>query len=287
MKKDENTKNFQVFVDDNFHYMDEDKRYLADGYETAEEAIAYCQKMVDDFLVRHYKPGMKADDLYDYYTSFGEDPFIRCNDPDMRSIFSAWDYANKRSIDMCAEIGITSTTDRILKAIGFAAEKHRNQRRKDEEALPYINHPIAVAALLTDTGLEYDIDVIQAAILHDTIEDTETTRDELEELFGKDVSGLVWEMTDDKSLLKAIRKQKQIEHAPFLSDRAKTLKISDKIANMRDVINNPPKGWSMERRLDYLDWAEKVVAAMDKVNHRLKMLFEEEILEGREKLNGN
>lgn len=101
MEEKTELKNFQVFVDDNFHYMDEDERYSANGYDTAEEAIAFCQKMVDDFLIRHYETGMTSDNLYDYYTSFGEDPFIRCNNPDMTCEFSAWKFAEKRSIEMC------------------------------------------------------------------------------------------------------------------------------------------------------------------------------------------
>jgi HD domain-containing protein len=123
-------------------------------------------------------------------------------------------------------------------AIEFASRKHSTQRRKDEEASPYINHPIAVTHLLADTGIT-DLVTLMAAVLHDTIEDTETTPTELDEHFGQTVRKVVEEMTDDKSLDKAVRKQLQIEHAPNLSQQAKAIKLADKIANMRDVMESP------------------------------------------------
>ena len=92
----------------------------------------------------------------------------------------------------------------ILDALGFAAHKHRDQRRKDAGATPYINHPIAVAKLLVECGIDDPV-ILQAAILHDTIEDTETTREELERQFGDEVAAVVVEVTDDKRLEKAAR----------------------------------------------------------------------------------
>ena len=136
--------------------------------------------------------------------------------------------------DECAETAI------LLKAIEFASRKHSTQRRKDEEASPYINHPIAVTHLLADTGGVTDLVTLMAAVLHDTIEDTETTPSELDEHFGQTVRKVVEEMTDDKTLDKPVRKQLQIEHAPRLSRRAKAVKLADKIANVRDVMESPP-----------------------------------------------
>ena len=131
-------------------------------------------------------------------------------------------------------------TANLLTAIEFASRKHSTQRRKDEDASPYINHPIAVTHLLADTGGITDLVTLMAAVLHDTIEDTETTPGELDEHFGRTVRKVVEEMTDDKSLDKAVRKQLQIEHAPQLSRRAKAIKLADKIANVRDVMESPP-----------------------------------------------
>jgi guanosine-3',5'-bis(diphosphate) 3'-pyrophosphohydrolase len=172
----------------------------------------------------------------------------------------------------------------LLKALAFAADKHRDQRRKDEGASPYINHPIAVATVLAAEGDVSDEVTLIAAALHDTVEDTETTFEELEEHFGSDVTGLVRELTDDKSLEKAERKRLQIEHAPKLSIRAKQLKIADKICNVRDVSDAPPADWPLNRRRDYLDWAMDVVAGCRGVNTKLDRVFDEATNKARNKL---
>jgi guanosine-3',5'-bis(diphosphate) 3'-pyrophosphohydrolase len=173
------------------------------------------------------------------------------------------------------------STTILLKAVQFAAGKHQTQRRKDVDASPYINHPIGVAHLLADIGGITDLDTLVAAILHDTIEDTETTPGELEEQFGRTVRKVVEEMTDDKTLDKAVRKQLQIEHAPNLSRRAKAIKLADKIANMRDVIESPPPDWPLARRIAYLDWTEKVVAGCRGTNDALERHYDEVLKKGR------
>lgn len=119
----------------------------------------------------------------------------------------------------------------FAKAVAFAADKHRNQRRKDAEASPYINHPIALANVLANEGGVEDVTVLCAAVLHDTIEDTETTSEELQAIFGPKVASVVMEVTDDKSLEKSLRKQKQVEHAPHISTEGKLVKLADKISN--------------------------------------------------------
>jgi guanosine-3',5'-bis(diphosphate) 3'-pyrophosphohydrolase len=168
----------------------------------------------------------------------------------------------------------TPTTQTILKAAAFAAHKHRDQRRKDAAASPYINHPIALANILANEGGILDAVVIAAALLHDTVEDTETTPEELQELFGADVAGVVVEVTDDKSLPKAERKQLQIEHAAHISERAKLVKLADKIANIRDVADAPPAGWSLERRREYFDWAKQVVDGLGDISPALRSAFD-------------
>ena len=177
-------------------------------------------------------------------------------------------------------------TANLLKAIEFASRKHSSQRRKDEEASPYINHPIAVAHLLADTGAVTDLVTLMAAVLHDTIEDTETTPGELERLFGQTVREVVEEVTDDKSLDKAVRKQLQVDHAPRLSSRAKQVKLADKIANVQDVTNAPPADWDLTRRIQYLDWTEKVVDGCRGANPPLERLYDEVLENGRERLAG-
>ena len=171
----------------------------------------------------------------------------------------------------------------LLRAIEFAARKHSMQRRKDVAASPYINHPIAVAHLLADTGGITDLLTLMAAVLHDTIEDTETTPAELEEQFGQTVRKVVEEMTDDKRLDKAARKELQIDHAPHLSRRAKAIKLADKIANVLDVTECPPTTWSVTRRIEYLDWTERVVAGCRGTNAPLEKCYDEAIKKGRAK----
>lgn len=178
----------------------------------------------------------------------------------------------------------TIVIDKLLEAISFAAIKHKDQRRKGANAEPYINHPLAVAKLLTDVANVYDIDILQAAILHDTIEDTETTREELFMKFGKEVTEYVIEMTDDKSLPKAERKRLQIVNAPHKSKGAKLIKLCDKICNVTDIMNNPPTHWNEERRIEYYNWAEQVVKALDCENSFLVRLLENRISEARGKL---
>lgn len=170
---------------------------------------------------------------------------------------------------------------RLLKALAFAAEKHRDQRRKDVTASPYINHPIAVAAVLTMEGHVSDETTLLAAVLHDTVEDTETTFAELEDHFGPEVAELVRELTDDKSLDKAERKRLQIEHSRNSSAAAKQLKIADKICNVRDVTDNPPANWSLERRRDYLTWSENVIAGCRGVNQALERAYDDAIARAR------
>ena len=172
----------------------------------------------------------------------------------------------------------------ILKAADFAAYKHRNQKRKDEEKTPYINHPIAVAKIISEIGNIEDPEILAAALLHDTIEDTKTTPEELIENFGERVCHLVQEVTDDKTLPKLERKQRQIDHAKEISEDAALIKLGDKISNVMDITNTPPTDWGSNRRLEYFDWAEKVINNCPKVNKKLENHFKNIIQRGREKL---
>ena len=155
---------------------------------------------------------------------------------------------------------------RLLRAASFAADKHSSQRRKNTDASPYINHPLAVAAVLASEGGVTDVELLAAALLHDTVEDTDTSSEELARCFGPAIAGLVAEVTDDKTLPKSRRKQLQVEHAPDKSPAAKQLKIADKICNIRDLDMTSPAGWDLERKVQYVDWAERVVAGCRGVN---------------------
>jgi (p)ppGpp synthase/HD superfamily hydrolase len=175
----------------------------------------------------------------------------------------------------------------FVSALKFGAHKHRWQRRKDAEQTPYFNHPINVAEILWGIGGVRDITILSAAPLHDVIEDTETLPEEVERDFGKVVRSLILEVTDDKSLAKETRKELQVQHAPHLSPGAKLIKIADKICNIKDVVYSPPPTWSIERRLEYLAWAERVVKAMNGCNERLEEEFYRLLKEGRERLSGS
>lgn len=165
-------------------------------------------------------------------------------------------------------------TARLIKAIAFASHKHRDHRRKDAPASPYINHPIALTDLLVNVGQVFDNEVLCAAVLHDTIEDTDTTADELKREFGAKIAHIVVEVTDDKTLPKAERKQHQIDHAPHASPQAKLVKLADKICNLRDIVDNPPAKWSLQRKREYFDWAAKVVAGLRGTHAPLEAVFD-------------
>jgi guanosine-3',5'-bis(diphosphate) 3'-pyrophosphohydrolase len=162
----------------------------------------------------------------------------------------------------------------LLKALAFAAHKHRDQRRKDADASPYINHPIALADALVNEGGVTDVEVLCAALLHDTVEDTDTTHEELVDAFGSRIARIVAEVTDDKRLPKAERKRLQVEHAPHISPEAKLVKLADKLCNLRDVDARPPAGWALERRREYFDWAKRVVDGLRGVHPRLEAAFD-------------
>ena len=162
----------------------------------------------------------------------------------------------------------------LLKALSFAAHKHRDQRRKDAEASPYINHPIALAEVLAGEGGVADLEVLAAALLHDTIEDTATTLEELREHFGARIAAMVAEDTDDKDLPKADRKRLQIEHAAVISPGAKLVKLADKICNLRDVAGRPPAKWDLARRREYFDWAKRVIDGLRGAHPGLESAFD-------------
>ena len=164
----------------------------------------------------------------------------------------------------------------FLDVLAFSAHKHRTQRRKDRHASAYINHPIALARVLHNEGGVSDPATLCAAMLHDTVEDTETTRAELARTFGSEIAAVVMEVTDNKRLRKHTRKRLQIEHAPHLSRRAKLVKLADKICNLRDLRRQPPVGWSRARKRQYFDWAKLVVDGLRGVHPGLERAFDRE-----------
>lgn len=159
--------------------------------------------------------------------------------------------------------------NRLLHALKFSAERHIHQRRKDAEATPYINHPIEIAEHLARVGGIFDEDVLIAGLLHDTVEDTSTTMEEIEDLFGARVAGIVLECTDDKSLPRLERKRLQIVTASNKSRDAKCVKLADKTCNLSSLLLNPPSNWGLLQQQEYVEWAAKVVQGLVGVNQRL------------------
>ena len=172
----------------------------------------------------------------------------------------------------------------LLRAASFAAQKQTGHKRKGSDGQPYINHPLEVASLLATVGGVTDQDVLIAALLHDTVEDTSVSLAELTERFGETVSSYVAEVTDDKSLPDAERKRRQVEHAPHLSKGEKLIKLGDKTSNIADVTNNPPAGWDVKRRLAYVQWGEDVIAGLRGVNPALESLFDRTVDAARQRL---
>jgi guanosine-3',5'-bis(diphosphate) 3'-pyrophosphohydrolase len=172
----------------------------------------------------------------------------------------------------------------ILSAVKFSADRHRTQKRKNREGFPYINHPIEVAEMLLRVGKVEDPEIIVAALLHDTIEDTQTRPEEIEQQFGKNVLSLVLEVTDDKSLPKQVRKELQVTTAPHKSIGAKQIKIADKISNLWDITHFPPADWSLQRRREYVEWSERVVAGLRGANPALEQLYDQVLAAAKKQL---
>ena len=168
----------------------------------------------------------------------------------------------------------------LLRAIDFAAHKHRDQRRKGREAAPYINHPIGVADTIARVGRVTDLVTLIAAVLHDTVEDTDTSFAEIEREFGPEVRGVVAEVTDDKTLPKGERKRLQVVNAPGASRKAKLVRLADKIMNVGDITHDPPPDWPAARRRDYFEWAKQVVDGCRGTNEALERQFDKVVAAG-------
>jgi len=163
----------------------------------------------------------------------------------------------------------------MARAWNFAAERHAKQKRKGEAQEPYVNHLTEVAELVATATEGRDVNLVAAAVLHDTVEDTDTLPAELASVFNEDIAALVAEVTDNKKLPKAERKKLQVMHAATKSQRAKILKLADKTSNLRSLVKSPPADWSLQRRRDYLDWAIAVSQGLRGANPWLEARFDE------------
>lgn len=211
----------------------------------------------------------------------GSDPqdalrFSSHEDDKVFSVANGYDVtneSNKQDMSECPQEyhqnENASDAARLLNAIHFSCDKHQDQRRKNSRHTPYINHPVRVAARLSDAGVT-DVDILISALLHDTVEDTDATNVEIGEIFGSRIAGIVEEVTDDKTLPKQERKLQQILHAPSSSPGAKLVKLADKLDNLSDLLYATPIGWPPSRVAEYFVWAEKVVQGLRGTNSTLE-----------------
>jgi GTP diphosphokinase / guanosine-3',5'-bis(diphosphate) 3'-diphosphatase len=163
----------------------------------------------------------------------------------------------------------------IARAWNFSADRHAKQKRKGDAQEPYVNHLAEVAELVATATEGRDANLVAAAVLHDTVEDTATLPGELASIFNADVADLVSEVTGDKRVDKAERKRLQVQHAAAITPRAKILKLADKTSNLRSLVKSPPGDWSLERKREYLAWAKEVVQGLRGTNAWLDARFDE------------
>ena len=191
-----------------------------------------------------------------------------------------------KNIPKMSKISDITNLSTLTRAMTFAADKHHNQKRKNKEQTPYINHPIRVVNLLTGIGKITDIPTLCAAVLHDTIEDTGTKYGEIKQEFGEEIADMVREVTDDKSLSKIERKRLQIKNAPHKSTGAKLVKLADKLDNLLDLNLDAPVGWSADAVHGYFVWAYKVVEGLRGTNAGLEdaldALFQNKLVDGED-----
>lgn len=154
--------------------------------------------------------------------------------------------------------------EKILDTALYAAEMHKFQTRKSDES-SYICHPLAVAKIIYECGIT-DLNILQASILHDVVEDTTATIKDIRDKFGEDVANYVYEVTDDRFLSRVERKKMQIEHAKVISDGAKIIKCADAYHNLSDLLKSPPPSWSEDRIRGYFIWKRVVTNYLKGIN---------------------
>lgn len=175
----------------------------------------------------------------------------------------------------------------ILEAVWFSAKKHKKQTRKNKAKTPYIVHPLGVAQNILSVAKISDPAVLKAALLHDTVEDTSTSFEEIRSFFGEEVERLVREVTDDKTLPRTAIKELQVLTAPHKSRGAALIKLADKLYNLQDILKEKPSFWSEKKCDEYYIWAEKVVSRLPSVSPELELAVKKVIQEywHRKKLN--
>jgi (p)ppGpp synthase/HD superfamily hydrolase len=169
----------------------------------------------------------------------------------------------------------------VSRAADFAARAHVDQHRKGLAQEPYVNHLAEVAGLLAQATMGADATLVAVGWLHDTVEDTPVTMEDLDEAFGTEIARLVGELTDNKSLPKLDRKRLQVERMGVSSPRAQLVKFADKTSNIRALVRTPPAGWDRARLVDYVDWGEAVIARATVRDTFLETVFRDAVAQAR------
>ena len=181
---------------------------------------------------------------------------------------------------------MSTDVTRLTQALAFAAEAHANQRRKGAAQEPYLNHLVEVLDLVTQATGGDDVDLLIASLLHDVVEDTNVTEEELTESFGTRVAEIVQANSDDMSLPKDERRRKRIADMPRKAPDARIVKTADVISNIRAIVTSPPAGWTADRKLGYLDGCRQLIDAGRGANAALEKVFDQTVADAERTIRG-
>ncbi|EFO18322.1 hypothetical protein LOAG_10172 [Loa loa] len=171
--------------------------------------------------------------------------------------------------------GFTDGISLIIEAVDLAARRHRQQRRKDAAQTPYVNHPIGVAYILTSEGQITDTTTIIAAILHDIVEHTKTTDEEIRKMFGDEIADIVKECTMVRSMKREARMKSELEKASKLSHKAKLVQLADKLNNIRDIERGTPLGWTKQHVTEYIIFAKDLLSKIRGIHGPLESALDD------------
>jgi guanosine-3',5'-bis(diphosphate) 3'-pyrophosphohydrolase len=280
---------YNLKVYDNYHYGDESEAYNHGWYDTYEEAETTAKAIVNEFLEHNWSRGETANILIAEYCLYGEDPVIIPTENQPSRKFSGRDYANEIAETICMKLENeqrgTEVQTLYQDAIKFATYKHLEKRQKVKGTkLPYVVHlsnvamEIFMAAPHTkDFNLIY---AIQAALLHDTIEDTATTFDEIKESFGEDIAIAVLALSKDNNLPKNKQILDSLARIKKLQKEVWAVKLADRITNLQP----PPASWSRARNIKYLKESQVILDELRDGNQYLANRLEAKISENRNQL---
>ena len=262
---------YRLVVYDNFHYMDDDEPYEKGEYETYELALADAKSMIESFLEFNWKNGMTPDQLIDVFNDFGEEPTIIPRNNDNGEIFSARKYVNEIAESICLKLQRQNDTQWLYqRAIKFATAKHVEREQKVPGTnLPYVVHLSNVAMEIMIAGAQSDNFntgyAVQIALLHDTIEDTYTTVEELSEIFGIEIAKAVYALTKTEAIPAELRMADSLKRIKELPNEVWAVKLADRITNLQP----PPSHWEKEKKLNYLNEAGLIYEALKEGNEFL------------------